>query len=183
MVRSDGGKQVAVLTYTGADLTGVSYPAGTGKAGNGTALPIARNPTGATTSLGWSFPSGGALSDLVVRSQSGRVLSDNVTNVSTTTSSKYTYDSVGRLTGATIPGHTLTYAFAATGGCGVNTRAGADGNRTATLDTPTSGTVTGRSLCYDNADRLTATTVTNPPTRGDADHRDEPDRGHPGGRR
>jgi YD repeat-containing protein len=160
----DGGKQVAALTYTVADLTSVSYPAGTGKAGNGTAVTIGRNPTGATTSLGWSFPTGGALSDLVVRSQSGLVLTDNLTNVSTTTSARYTYDSVGRLSGATIPGHTVTYSFAATGGCGVNTRAGADGNRTATSDTPTSGAVTGRSYCYDNADRLTATTVTNPPT-------------------
>lgn len=160
---SDGGQQVAALTYTGPDLTGVSYPSGTGNAGNGTALAIGRDQAGATTSLGWSFPTGGALSDAVVRAQSGRVLSENVTNGSATSASSFSYDSAGRLTTAATGGHTLAYAFASTGGCGVNTRAGADGNRTSVIDTPTSGSARSTTYCYDDADRLTATTVTNPP--------------------
>jgi YD repeat-containing protein len=52
-------------------------------------------------------------------------------------------------------------------GCGVNAPAGADGNRIASTDAHTiAGTTstTSTSYCYDNADRLTSTTVTNPPS-------------------
>ncbi|MCU1523680.1 MAG: hypothetical protein JWO18_574 [Microbacteriaceae bacterium] len=47
----------------------------------------------------------------------------------------------------------------ATGGCGVNTAAGADGNRTASSDSLDGGTPLTIQSCYDNADRLTGTTT------------------------
>jgi YD repeat-containing protein len=73
----------------------------------------------------------------------------------------YTYDPAGRLTGAVTfaaapaaaaPTRTAAYTFAATGGCGTATTAGANTNRTSrTIDgTPV-------TYCYDHADRLTAT--------------------------
>jgi len=134
---------------------------------NGTHLAsLTRGPTGATSAMGWSFASGTAISDAVVRSQTGRILQDNLTD-GTTDSSTYWYDAAGRLTQANIPGHTLSYAFAAGGGCGLNAAAGKDGNRTGFTDVH--GSVTSSvAYCYDNTDRLTSTTVTNPPSGGDA---------------
>ncbi|MGY4644221.1 PA14 domain-containing protein [Cellulomonas sp. URHB0016] len=161
---SDGGKVVATLTYTGADLTGVTYPAGTGNAGNGTGLAVGRHANGAMSSLGWSFVGSPALTDAVVRSQSGRILTDTVTDGTAMKSSSYGYDAAGRLVAATIPGHRLTYSFAGTSGCGLNPYAGRDGNRTGSTDTPTGGTATTVTSCFDYADRLTASTVTNPVT-------------------
>ncbi len=66
---------------------------------------------------------------------------------------------------ARIPGHQLTYQFASSGGCGVNTAAGASGNRTAYTDVYTapgsgSSVTTSTQYCYDWADRLTSTAVT-----------------------
>jgi len=159
---TDDGKVVASLTYTGVDLTGVSYPSGTGNSGNGTGLAIGRSANGATTSLGWSFVGSAALSDAVVRSQSSRILTDNLTDGSAMSSASYSYDAAGRLVAADIPGHKLTYAFAGTGACGANPYAGLNGNRTGSTDTRTTGTVTSVASCYDYADRLTASTVTNP---------------------
>ena len=83
---------------------------------------------------------------MVVRSAAGRVLSESVGGVATNT---YTYDGAGRLVGATIPGHSIAYGFASTGGCGPLAGAGRDTNRTSVVD---NGATT--TSCYDNADRL-----------------------------
>jgi len=53
--------------------------------------------------------------------------------------------------------------YAAASGCGANTAAGRDGNRTSFSDSKDGGTPTTVAYCYDWADRLTATTVTNAP--------------------
>jgi len=112
--------------------------------------------------------SSSTVADVVIHSQSGRVLRDTLTDsASTTDTSTYSYDTAARLATAVIPGHTLSYAFASTGGCGTNTAAGEDGNRTGFTDVH--GSVTSSvASCYDNADRLTATNVTTPPTGGDS---------------
>ncbi len=109
-----------------------------------------------------------SLSDGVVRSQSGRVLKDTMTDGAAAAEvSTYSYDAAGRLVAAAIPGHTLSYAFAGSGGCGANTAAGKDGNRTGFTDVR--GAVTSSvAYCYDNADRLTSTSVTNPPVGADS---------------
>jgi RHS repeat-associated protein len=106
---------------------------------------------------------GVTVSDAVVRSQSGRILQDTLTDGGTVETSTYSYDAAGRLIQATIPRHTLSYGFAASGGCGVNSAAGRDGNRTSFSDTKDAGTPTTVAYCYDFADRLTATMVSNPP--------------------
>lgn len=59
-----------------------------------------------------------------------------------------------------IPQHVLTYEFASTGGCGVNTAAGRSGNRTGFTDTKNGAVVTDVDYCYDWADRLTSTNAT-----------------------
>jgi YD repeat-containing protein len=168
-VGSGAANVIAVPTYdTHGQLTSVSYPSGTGKAGNGTSLSaIIRDVnTNATTGMTWAFPAQNSVTDAVVRSQSGRILTDSLTDGSSAAStSSYSYDPAGRLVSATIPGHQLAYAYAATGGCGANVAAGLDGNRTASSDTHNNGTTTVTTstvYCYDNADRLTGTTVTNP---------------------
>lgn len=102
------------------------------------------------------------VSDAVIRSQSGRILQNTLTDGATVETSKYTYDAAGRLVQAVIPRHTLSYAFAGSGGCGANAAAGRNGNRTSFTDVKDAGTPTTTTYCYDNADRLTATSVTNP---------------------
>ncbi|WP_168186179.1 RHS repeat-associated core domain-containing protein [Agromyces badenianii] len=64
---------------------------------------------------------------------------------------------------AVIPGHTLAYGFAVTGGCGVNAGAGLNGNRTSSTDLPDGGTPVTTSYCYDQTDRLTSTAVAGAP--------------------
>jgi len=104
-----------------------------------------------------------SVSDSVVRSQSGRVLQNTLTDGSVVEVSSYRYDAAGRLVSAVIPRHTLSYAFASTGGCVSNPNAGMNGNRTSFTDVQDGGTPSVTSYCYDNADRLVSTTATNPP--------------------
>jgi RHS repeat-associated protein len=163
---TDGGNTMATLTYTGPDLTNVSYPKGAGNVGNGTSLTVSRNSAGATSALAWAFPASASLTDAVTRSQSGRILTDTTTDGSTASTSSYTYDSNGRLAAAALPGQNLTYGFASTGGCGANTYAGLDGNRTSSTTTA-GGSSWSTGSCYDYADRLTSTNVTGAPATAD----------------
>ena len=146
----DTTQQLASVTYLG-----------------GSALSsITRDPAGRTTGQQWSFPSATGITDQVTRSQSGRIVQHATTRGSTTNTATYGYDAAGRLVTANIPGHQLTYQFAATGGCGTNTAAGASGNRTGLIDVYTapgqSAVTTSTAYCYDWADRLTSSTVTGP---------------------
>ena len=160
----DGGKVVAVPEYgAGGDLVGVTYPAGEGSAGNGTSVRVGRDPAGALAELVWSFVGSPAVTDRVVRSQSGRVLTATVSDGASAGSSSYWYDGAGRLVRAVIPRHELTYSFADSGGCGASTRAGANGNRVSSRDVLDGSAVTTTTSCFDHADRLTSTTVTDPP--------------------
>jgi RHS repeat-associated protein len=162
------GAPIAVPHYDAATglLSSVSYPSASGGAGNGTSLSaVTRNVAGAQTGETWSFPDASTVSDGVVRSQSGRIVQDTITD-STAGSpavSSYAYDAAGRLTQASIPGHVLSYGFG-TATCGADTAAGMDGNRTSYSDVHNGGTPTSVAYCYDNADRLTGTTVTGAPS-------------------
>jgi RHS repeat-associated protein len=97
------GQPIANPTYTpgvtGGQLSSVSYPSGTGNAGNGTALAsVGRDQHGRTTSLAWTQAGGGSLfSDSVTRSQDGSIQTNNLDGSVST----YKYDSVGRLRSAT----------------------------------------------------------------------------------
>jgi RHS repeat-associated protein len=122
-----------------------------------------RDAAGALAELVWSFVGSPAVSDRVVRSQSGRVLTSTVSDGTVSGSSSYWYDGAGRLVRAVIPRHDLSYGFAASGGCGANPRAGLNGNRKSSRDVRDGGAVTTATSCFDHADRLTSTTVTDPP--------------------
>jgi RHS repeat-associated protein len=167
----DGGKTIAVPTYTNGDLTSVSYPAaGTTTNGNGSASALTIDGTGAQTGVSYTFPSSGpTITDTEVRSQSGRVVQDTVARAATSTSnvSQYAYDAAGRLVQASIPHNVLTYGYSAAGGCGANTAAGADGNRTGMTDSLNGTLVASVSYCYDNADRLTGSTPATLPATAD----------------
>lgn len=165
---ANGGNVLQTMTYTNGVLTSVAEPTGAGNAGNGVTGTFTQDPNGASSGVSWAFPNGQAgVSDQVTRSQSGKVLTDTLMDGSTVNAFGYTYDAADRLTKATVPGNTETWSYAATGGCGANVAAGADGNRTGYTDTPTSGTAWSVAYCYDNADRLTGTTITNPQAGAD----------------
>jgi RHS repeat-associated protein len=169
-------QQVAAVTYTQGRLTAVSYAPGSGSVGNNTALSVSYDPnTGAQSGISWSFPFGqNGLSDTVVRSQLGRILQDTITDGSTPHISTYGYDAASRLVSAAVdaataggtPHNQIGYGFGATTGCGNNT-AGADGNRTSMSDSLDGAAATQVAYCYDNADRLAGTTVTNAPSGAD----------------
>ncbi|WP_246140136.1 PA14 domain-containing protein [Protaetiibacter larvae] len=101
------------------------------------------------------------VSDEVVRSQSGRIIRDTLTDGATVESSTYRFDGAGRLVHASIPRHELEYGFG-TGACG-SAGAGRNGNRTSYTDIQDGGAPTVVGYCYDTADRLTGTTVTGAP--------------------
>ncbi|WP_306295601.1 MULTISPECIES: RHS repeat-associated core domain-containing protein [Clavibacter] len=165
------GKVIADPTYAKGELTGISYPSGANGAGNDSSLSeITRNGAGAVTGIGWSFPGKQtAVTDRVIRSQAGDVLQDTTSDGTTSNVSTYSYDAAGRLVTAVIPHHRLTYGFDALAGSSACTQAGAvaaagrNGNRTASSDVLDGGTPTTVASCYDGADRLLGTTVTNAP--------------------
>jgi RHS repeat-associated protein len=103
--------------------------------------------------------------DAVVRSQSGRILQNTLTDSASALpeTSTYQFDAAGRLTTAVIPHHTLSYGYG-TASCGA-ANAGMNGNRTSYTD-DFDGSVTSVAYCYDTADRLTGTTVTGTPVAG-----------------
>ncbi|MEN0083705.1 MAG: hypothetical protein AAGC66_02955 [Leifsonia sp.] len=170
LVQKSGTQTLATASYTNGELTSVAYPSDNGGAGSGVVGTYTRNAAGGITGLSWAFPNGqAAVSDTVVRSQSGRILTDTLQDGSTAYPASYTYDGAGRLTGATLPNHVLSYGFG-TASCGA-VDAGKNGNRTTFSDAYTTPTATGilnTSYCYDSADRLTGTTNTGAPAGSDA---------------
>jgi len=148
-----GNQVVADPEYaTDQLLTSVAYANGTSLAGT------TRDATGATSSLTWAFPDS-SVTDAVVRSQSGRIIQNTLTDTASAAPevSTYKFDSAGRLVRASIPRHELEYGFG-TASCGV-ADAGKNGNRTSFTDT-FDGVPSSVAYCYDTADRLTGTTVT-----------------------
>ena len=109
------------------------------------------------TARGSALAPSESVTDQVLRSQSGRILTNTLTDGSTVESSSYVYDAAGRLVQASIPGHVLDYSYADTSGC-TNDKAGMSGNRTGFTDTMNGVVVTDVDYCYDYADRLTSTT-------------------------
>lgn len=114
---------------------------------------------------------GSTVTDSVIRSQSGRIIQNTLTDGDVTEIWGYTFDGAGRLTQAvldddvnpaTVADHVLSYEFAASGACGVNTKAGKNGNRTGYTDVHDGVTVTDIDYCYDWADRLTGSVASIP---------------------
>ena len=136
-------------------MTSISYPIGTG-GGNATAGTFVNDSLGRAVGLTWSGPGGTITSDTLTRSLSGKALTDTIDGALAWT---YTYDGTGRLTRATGSGHDYQYGYGASTTCGgvtgANASAGSNSNRMSLTDGATSV-----GYCYDNADRLIATTQT-----------------------
>jgi RHS repeat-associated protein len=168
------GTVTATLTYfspTDADHTRRGLLEKVVYSNGATLNGLTRNAAGAGTGMTWDFPAGDDVSDAVVRSQSGRIVQDTLTDGGASEAWTYGFDAAGRLVSAVlpgttaVPGHDLAYAYAGSGGCGAATAAGRNGNRTGFTDrrTGTGGTTVSTSsvaYCYDLADRLTSTSPT-----------------------
>jgi RHS repeat-associated protein len=160
---------VATPSYDPATLevTGAGYPGGAGNGGNGTTSSVTRDAAGRIASVGFANGATQITRDEVTRSQSGKVLSARIDGAPDPSVS-YTYDPVGRLTGAVLAGvptagssaHTLAYSYAggAAPGCvGAVADSGLSSNRqSATFD----GTTT--NYCYGPGDRLLSTNGASP---------------------
>jgi RHS repeat-associated protein len=111
-------------------------------------LVIGRDSLGRVTSNTYTLGNGTTgPADTVTRSQSGQVISGTELGQS----KSYGYDKAGRLTNASVFGHTYAYNFGTPTSCTgtYNPNAGKDSNRTSqTVDGVTT------SYCYDYADRL-----------------------------
>jgi RHS repeat-associated protein len=146
------GRSLATPTYTAAgELQNVAYA-------NGSRLDaIGRNDSGLSTSLTWKT-AGSTVVDTVTRSRNNRITDDTVTdNAAVAASYSYTYDTVGRLVAASVPHHQLTYRFDPASGCGPNTAAGLNTNRTAFTNSLNGAPPVTTTYCYDDADRLLST--------------------------
>jgi hypothetical protein len=59
---------------------------------------VLRNAAGASMGMTWAFPNGqAAVTDTVVRSQSGRIVANTITDGSVSATTAYTYDTHQRL--------------------------------------------------------------------------------------
>ncbi|MEZ3155338.1 PA14 domain-containing protein [Microbacterium sp. BWR-S6Y] len=147
----DAKQRIAQVSYLGGSALGVSWDDRRGTIGSQT----------------WSFPSSPSIIDEVSRSAAGRIVRESISRDGRSFDSTYGYDAAGRLVSAKIPGHELTYEFASSGGCGPSAAAGASGNRTRFVDAysapgASSPWVTTTQYCYDAADRVLASYVSNP---------------------
>jgi len=153
------GSTVSTDTYsTTGELTGVAYSNTT----NGT---LTRDNQGRVTSVAWALAGGRSVTNIVTRSQTGRITADQAVDTTTgTTNWAYTYDPAGRLTTANLTATTsrnLTYDYTAatSGSCptGSVPLAGRNHHRVTTGTTIGANPATTGNYCYDQADRLLAT--------------------------
>jgi RHS repeat-associated protein len=151
-----GGSIIADPAYNAVgEITGVSYPAAPTGVGNGTSLAIVRDAaSGRATKLTWNQAGGLLLaSDEVTYTVGGHVKDQKVDGVDHHAGDDFTYDAVGRLTTASVPGQTYNYSFATTASCSSRMGVGRNTNRTSMVVGATTTT-----YCYDEADRLVSTT-------------------------
>ncbi|WP_067549300.1 RHS repeat-associated core domain-containing protein [Nocardia crassostreae] len=147
------GTTVATPVYNAGLLQSVAY-------GNNSSLGLTYNGAASVTALTWKT-GGTTVTDTVTRSRDQRITDDVITDTAgggARYEYAYTYDGVGRLTGATIPHHELVYNYAPDNGCGPNKKAGQNTNRTSMADSLNGGLPVTTLYCYDDADRLLSTT-------------------------
>jgi RHS repeat-associated protein len=144
-----GGTTIASPSYDSyGRLSTVTYPTAGSQS-----LTINRDSLGRTSGTDYILGNGTThVTDSVTLSQSGKVVSGTELGAS----KSYTYDAADRLTAATIGANSYSYSFAAPSGStcnqsSANLNAHKDSNRTSF--TKNGATTT---YCYDNADRLIA---------------------------
>lgn len=140
-------------------LSTVTYPNGAGNLGNATTGTFTYDSHGDQASTAWRGPGNVLISaDTVGRSAAGRYSDEIIDGVSHHAGADFAYDGAGRLTLGYVPGRTVGYGFANSGGCGANPAAGKNTNRTALGVIDTGLPQVNTYYCYDNADRLTSST-------------------------
>ncbi|MGK2958238.1 MAG: PA14 domain-containing protein, partial [Acidimicrobiales bacterium] len=165
MGQSLDGLAMATATYDNSgQLVGVVHPSGTPAEGDNSTGVFAYDAYGRHSATTWKqtdkeTTSSGSVStettpwttsDAVTYDiASGRVVDQVIDGVDAFNGNNFTYDGVGRLTNAKVAGHDLSYQYSSSGGCGTLATAGANTNRTATIDNGVT-----KTNCYDNADRL-----------------------------
>ncbi|MFI6641781.1 PA14 domain-containing protein [Streptomyces sp. NPDC050504] len=157
-----GGKRLAETGYdAGGALERVRY-------GNGTQLSVGRDEAGRVVAKNWTLADGGKLPATVRRSQSGTVVDESVAGKEGRADGPdFEYDAAGRLVRAWIAGHEYSRDFTAQAPAdcpsGSRANAGLNGNVVRATDRTATSTVT-TGYCYDDADRLLATTGAHPLT-------------------
>jgi RHS repeat-associated protein len=158
-----GTTTLATVGYNAAgELASVAYA-------NGSSLSaIGKDPAGRVTSLTWRTSDNVSVISTVGRTRAGTVVDESLGGIDARPNApNYVYDAVGRLTQAWMIGHHYTYDFTslAPTGCpsGTQGTAGMNTNRIHLLD-QTAADTADTGYCYDAADRLLATTGTNPVT-------------------
>jgi RHS repeat-associated protein len=140
------GTIIATSSYDSySRLSSVTYPTAGAQS-----VTLSRDTLGRATGLDYILGNGTThLTDTVTRSQSGQIVSGTELGAS----KSYAYDKAGRLTTATIGANSWSYGFGAPTVCTgtYNANSGKNSNRTST--TFNAATTT---YCYDNADRLIA---------------------------
>ncbi len=135
-------------------ISSVNYSnAGTFKLGS-----IQRDDVGRNTGLTWNLNDNSAITDSLVRSQSGQILSKTLNNEQST----YSYDKAGRLIQANLPNRSYSYSFDAPTNCtnaATNQNSHKNSNRSK-LTQVVNGVTTTTTYCYDNADRLLSSSDT-----------------------
>lgn len=157
------GTTLATAAYDSTgELTGITYPFGS-------IGSLTKTPAGTLTGATWTVRTR-IFTEALTRSQSGRIAASqwaDSTDATSPTQWSYTYDQAGRLTQAILaaagsrPQVTFGYDFSATGGCGADTNAGANGSRTNSSIQIGTGSAAASSHCYDDASRLTSITGNN----------------------
>ncbi|WP_330330503.1 PA14 domain-containing protein [Streptomyces sp. NBC_00536] len=150
------GRQLAAAEYdTAGQVQRVRYA-------NGTRLSVDRDEAGRITAKNWTLADGTSVPTAVTRSRSGTVVDESVDGRDGLPGAPdFRYDATGRLVTAFIGGHEYGRDFTAKAPAdcpaGSSPDAGRNGNVTGTTDRTAAATkVTG--YCYDEADRLLATT-------------------------
>ena len=135
-------------------LTGVVYPSGTSKAGNGTTGTFTYDTLGRQSKIAWTG-AGGTLvtSDEVTRRLGGDIVGQITDAADHHAGDDYSYDNAGRLLDAWIPGARYQYTYQPNPWC-TAVDSYKNTNRTGMTVTPTGGTATPTGYCYDHADRL-----------------------------
>lgn len=160
------GTTYATMTYDSyGRVATVEYPQATSSGNKLKLTQINRDSLQRVTGSVFTFADNTTMNETVsLSAQKGIVTSDSITQGGHTAGAAYQYDTIGRLTQATVDNWQYQYGFGAqqsacSSVAGYNANANKNGNRTSAsvTNTLTSANVTSTN-CYNQADRLASST-------------------------
>jgi len=157
------GTTYATISYDQyGRVSGVQYPQAQSSGSMLALTQVNRDTLQRATGSVFTFSNGTTMSETVsLSAQKGLVTGDSITQGGHTAGAAYQYDSMGRLTQATVDNWQYQYGFGAqAAGCsafaGYNANANKNGNRTSyAVSNTQTNTTTNSTSCYNNADQLT----------------------------